>query len=361
MLRRTPLYEEHAKRKAHFINFEGWKMPLHYASQIREHHQVRQHVGIFDVSHMGVIDVKGEDVFMFLRYLLANDVEKLKDPGYALYTCMLNGIGGIVDDLIVYYIASHHYRLVVNAGIHQKNLSWIKKQSRSFKVTVNKCPQTCILSIQGPAVFSVIKPIFNQTVTTKLISLRPFQFILMDDLLIACTGYTGEHGFEIIMSNEEAPALWQKIIYYGAKPCGLGARDTLRLEAGLNLYGTDMDETTSPLISNLAWTVSLDDPARYFIGRFALKKQLDEGIKEQLVGLIMEEPGVLRNHQKVWLENNKDGGEITSGGFSPTLGYAIALARLPNEIRSAYYIERRGKHIPVKIIKLPFIRRSKKI
>lgn len=359
MLQRTPLYEEHFKRKAYFVNFSGWEMPLHYASQIKEHHQVRQHVGIFDVSHMGIIDVEGKDAFTFLRYLLANDVAKLKDPGYALYTCVLNTIGGIIDDLIAYYITSHHYRLIVNAGTYQKNLSWIKKQSRSFRVTVDNCPQICILSVQGPAVFSAIKHIFNQATTAELIALRPFQFVLSNDLLVARTGYTGEYGFEIIVPNEEAPVLWQKLIHYGAQPCGLGARDTLRLEAGLNLYGTDMDETTSPLISNLSWTVSLDDPARHFIGRSALKKQLDEGVKEQLVGLIMKEPGVLRNRQKVWLTDNKTG-EITSGGFSPTLGHAIALARLPIGIRSAY-IERRGKYIPVKIVKPPFIQRGKKI
>ena len=359
MLRRTPLYEEHLKIKAQFFNFAGWEMPLYYVSQIKEHHQVRQHAGIFDVSHMGVIDVEGEDAFAFLRYLLANDVAKLKGPGHALYTCMLNEIGGVIDDLMVYYITSRHYRLVVNAGARQKDLSWIKKQSRFLKVTVNECSQMCIMAVQGPAIFSVIKSVFNQVTIAALILLKPFQFILSKDLLIARTGYTGENGFEIVVPDEKAPALWQKFINHGANPCGLGARDTLRLEAGLNLYGTDMDETTSPLISNLAWTVSLSDPARHFIGRSALKKQLDEGVKEQLIGLIMKEPGVLRNHQKVWLANNKDG-KITSGGFSPTLGHAIALARLPVKIESASYIERRGKHIPVKIIKPPFIRRGKK-
>ena len=362
MLRHTPLYEEHVKTKARFVNFFGWEMPLHYGSQIKEHHQVRQRVGIFDVSHMGMIDIEGEDAFTFLRYLLANDVAKLKDHGHALYTCMLNEIGGVIDDLIVYYIASHYYyRLFVNAGTRKKDLAWIKKQIQSFRVAVTECSQMCILAVQGPAVFSVIKPIFNQATTAELISLKPFQFVLSNNLLIARTGYTGENGLEIIVPDEEAPALWQRLIHHGAKPCGLGARDTLRLEAGLNLYGTDMDETTSPLISNLAWTVSLSDPARHFIGRAALKKQLDKGVKEQLVGLIMEEPGVLRNHQKVWLANNEEG-EVTSGGFSPTLGCAIGLARLPVEVRSAC-IERRGKHIPVKIVKPPFysIRQKKLI
>ena len=360
MLRHTTLYQEHVKIKARFVNFAGWEMPSHYVSQIKEHHQVRRHVGVFDVSHMGVIDIKGKDAFTFLRYLLANDVAKLEHPGYALYTCMLNEVGGIIDDLIVYYITSHHYRLVVNAGTCQKDFAWIKKKSRSLKVIVNECSQMCILAVQGPAVSSVIKHVFNQSTTAELISLKPFQFIFLKDLLIARTGYTGENGFEMIVPDKEAPNLWRKLINYGAEPCGLWARDTLRLEAGLNLYGIDMNETTSPLISNLAWTISLNDPTRHFIGHSALKKQLDEGIKEQLVGLIMEEQGVLRNNQKVWLANNKNG-EITSGGFSPTLGHAIALARLPIEISGTSYIERRGKYIPVKITKPPFIRRGKKI
>ncbi|QTS83729.1 glycine cleavage system aminomethyltransferase GcvT [Coxiella endosymbiont of Amblyomma nuttalli] len=356
MLRRTSLYKEHIKAKARFVNFANWEMPLHYGSQITEHHQVRRYVGIFDVSHMGVIDIEGEDAFTFLRYLLANDIAKLKGYACALYTCMLNDNGGIIDDLIVYYIAPHHYRLVLNAGVCHKDFTWIKKQSRSFKVIVNECSQICILAVQGPAIFSLIRAIFNQTTVAALVALKPFQFILSDNLLIARTGYTGENGIEIFVSDEEiGRALWQKFIYHGAKPCGLGARDTLRLEAGFNLYGIDMDETTSPFISNLAWTVSLDDPVRHFIGRAALKKQLNEGIKEQLVGLIMEEPGMLRNQQKVWLANNKYG-KVTSGGFSPTLGHAVALARLPIKIESTPYIERRGKYIPIKIVKPPFVR-----
>ncbi len=359
MLQRTPLYEEHSQAKAHFVDFAGWEMPLHYGSQIDEHHRVRQHVGIFDVSHMGIVDIKGENATSFLRFLLANDIAKLKELGRALYSCMLNDTGGVIDDLIVYYLFHSHYRLVINAATREKDVAWMKKQSRPYQVSVNEQPKMCIIAIQGPEVFSVAQKIFDEAINAKLTQLKSFQFILSDDLLIARTGYTGEDGFEMIVPDPQARELWQKAVRGGARPCGLGARDTLRLEAGLNLYGTDMDETTSPLCSNLGWTVSWDDPNRNFIGRTALENQLDRGIEEQLVGLIMEEPGVLRNHQKIRL-NNQQKGEITSGSFSPTLKQAVALARIPNEEFEAASIERRGKQIPLKIIKPPFVRRGKK-
>ena len=363
MPRQSPLYKEHAKAKAYFVDFAGWEMPLHYGSQIEEHHQIRRKVGIFDVSHMGVIDIEGEKATPFLRYLLANDVEKLTEPRRALYTCMLNHSGGILDDLIVYRLASFYYRLVVNAATRSKDFAWIKEKSENYKVSVAERPEMCILAVQGPEAFSSAKSVFNKSLYTKLAELKPFQFVLSSshEPQIARTGYTGEDGFEIIIPASRAPALWERFIHHGVRPCGLGARDTLRLEAGLNLYGMDMDETTSPLISNLEWTIAWNDNERDFIGRPALKKQLDENIKEQLIGLVMEEPGVLRNHQKVWLPKDIEG-VVTSGSFSPTLGHAIALARLPIIIGSGEkaYVELRNKRIPVKIVKPPFVRRGKK-
>lgn len=362
MLRqRTPLYEEHSKAKARFVDFAGWTMPLHYGSQIEEHHQVRQHVGIFDVSHMGVVDIKGEDAESFLRFLLANDVVKLKEPGYALYSCMLNETGGVSDDLIVYYLYFSHYRLVINAIAREKDITWMnEKIGQLYRVTIEDQPQMCVIAIQGPEAFYIVQRIFNEAISAKVAHLKPFRFVLTDDLLIARTGYTGEDGFEIIVPDFRVHALWRKAVSFGAKPCGLGARDTLRLEAGLNLYGVDMNETTSPLSSNLAWTVSWDDPNRNFIGRSALKHQLDQGIKEQLLGLIMKKPGIFQNHQKVFL-NDQQEGEITSASFSPTLKHAIALARIPSDVLfTGVFIERRGKQIPVQIIKPPFVRRGKK-
>ncbi|WP_259431115.1 glycine cleavage system aminomethyltransferase GcvT [Coxiella burnetii] len=361
MARHSPLYEEHAKAKAHFVDFAGWEMPLHYGSQIEEHHQVRQRAGIFDVSHMGVIDLEGEEATAFLRYLLSNDVAKLSDVGRALYTCMLNPQGGVIDDLIVYRVAPTGYRLVVNAATRDKDIAWIKEKGAGYKVSISERPEMCILAVQGPQAIAAAKSIFDEALYAQLEALKPFHFISSPtrDLQIARTGYTGEDGLEIIVPASRATDLWARFVHQGVKPCGLGARDTLRLEAGLNLYGTDMDETTSPLISNLSWTVSWNDADRNFIGRRALEKQLDENVKERLIGLVMEEPGVLRNHQKVWLTEDGEG-IITSGGFSPTLGHAIALARVPvGEVEKAT-VERRGKKIPVKIIKPPFVRRGKK-
>ncbi|WP_456064373.1 glycine cleavage system aminomethyltransferase GcvT [Coxiella endosymbiont of Ornithodoros maritimus] len=361
MVRQSALYEEHAKAKAHFVDFAGWEMPLYYGSQIEEHHQVRQRAGIFDVSHMGVIDLEGEGATAFLRYLLANDVAKLSHVGRALYTCMLNLQGGVIDDLIVYRVAPMGYRFVVNAATRDKDIAWIKEKGAGYKVSISEGPEMCILAVQGPQAIAAAKFIFDESLYAQLEALKPFQFISSpaQDLQIARTGYTGEDGLEIILPAFRATDLWARFVHQGVKPCGLGARDTLRLEAGLNLYGTDMDETTSPLISNLSWTVSWNDADRDFVGRRALEKQLDKNLKERLIGLVMEEPGVLRNQQKVWLTEGEEG-IITSGGFSPTLGHAIALARVPvGELEKAT-VERRGKQIPVKIIKPPFVRRGKK-
>lgn len=358
MLRYTPLYKEHFKARACFFDFSGWEMPLHYGSQINEHYQVRQNAGIFDVSHMGVVEIKGKDAASFLRFLLSNDIAKLRKPGYALYTCMLNDFGGVIDDLIVYCLSHSYYRCVINAATREKDVIWIKKRSRSYQVNVKECPEICIIAVQGPKVFCVAQKVFDCSTYDRLIRLKSFQFIMSDDLLIARTGYTGEDGIEIMVPNEQASSLWQRTVLSGAFPCGLAARDTLRLEAGLNLYGIDMDETTSPFSSNLGWTVSLEDPNRNFIGRTALENQLEQGIREQLVGLILEEPGVLRNHQKVWL-NNGQKGEVTSGSFSPSLKRGIALARIPNGVFKSAFVEQRARKIQVSIVKPPFISRGK--
>lgn len=360
MLQQTPLYKQHVKAGAKLVDFAGWEMPLHYGSQIEEHHHVRQQAGLFDVSHMGVVDVDGEDATYFLRYVLANDVQKLKEPGRALYTCVLNEQGGVIDDLLVYRVDHYKYRIVVNAATRAKDVAWLEKHSELFDVAVNERPDLTIIAVQGPKAMTIAAHVFDAHVMQQLDALKPFRFIMQGDTLIARTGYTGEDGLEIISPAKTTPDLWKKFIHTGAKPCGLGARDTLRLEAGLNLYGSDMDETTSPLTSNLAWTVCWRDADRDFIGRAALQKQIDDGVKQQLVGLVMEQPGVLRDHQKVRIDGNGEG-EITSGGFSPTLGHAIALARVPLDIMGdAAKIERRGQQIPVKIVKPPFVRHGEK-
>ncbi len=359
MLKQTALYHQHQQANAQLVDFSGWEMPLHYGSQIQEHHHVRQNAGMFDVSHMGVLDVNGVAAKAFLRYLLANDIAKLKNPGRALYTCMLQEEGGIIDDLIVYYLAEDQYRIILNAARREIDLHWLQRHTKNFDVELNLREDLCILAVQGPnAVAMAIQALGEDW--HILSELKPFHTIVQNAIQVARTGYTGEDGVEIIAPATIMVELWQKLLHLGVEPCGLGARDTLRLEAGLNLYGTDMNEQTSPLTTNLAWTVSFKDEMRNFIGRDALLQEKANGIQEQLCGLVMETKGVLRNHQVVYFNDGKTG-EITSGSFSPTLQHAIAFARLPiTEVNTAY-IERRGQKISVRIVRPPFVRFGKKV
>jgi aminomethyltransferase len=358
MGKKTPLYDCHLQASAKIVDFAGWDMPLHYGSQIQEHHQVRQDAGVFDVSHMTIVDINGQNVTHFLRYLLANNIDRLV-PGKALYTCMLNASGGIIDDLIVYKIDEQFFRLVVNSGTRDKDLAWINEQAKAYDLKLKERTDLAIVAIQGPAIRDKISQLFAPDQAQTILALKPFHAAAIQDYFIARTGYTGEDGFEIILPATAAPAFWQRLLAENIKPCGLGARDTLRLEAGLNLYGTDMDETVTPLESNLAWTVAFEPKERDFIGRQALEKQLQAGLKQQLVGLVLEGQGVLRNHQKVLVEGIGEG-EITSGSFSPTLNKGIALARVPVGIGANCQIEMRGKAVPAAVIKPPFVKQGKK-
>jgi aminomethyltransferase len=355
---RTPLYEHHQKANAKIVDFAGWDMPLHYGSQLEEHHFVRQDAGVFDVSHMTIVDITGEQAVDFLRYLLANDVAKLKNTGKAMYSCMLNEQGGVIDDLIVYYLAPNRYRLVVNSGTREKDLAWLEKQSANFSVDLNVRTDQSILAIQGPNAIQKAKAIFADDAYQTIQSLKPFEAVEYDDACIARTGYTGEDGLEAMLPSADAQQAWEKLIAADVKPCGLGARDTLRLEAGMNLYGTDMDETTTPLESNLSWTIAWEPETRDFIGKQALSAQRSN-TKQRMVGLVLAERGVLRNHQKVIIPNVGEG-EITSGSFSPTLQQAIALARVPTEIGEQCFVDIRGKQVPAQVIKPPFVRKGKK-
>lgn len=359
MLKKTPLNSWHAKHKAKLVDFAGWEMPLNYGSQIEEHNAVRENAGIFDVSHMGVVDLEGEDATYFLRHLLANDVAKLED-GKALYTCMLNEDGGIKDDLIVYRLNPTHYRIVVNASMRESDVAWMKEQAERYDVWIELLPDFCIFAVQGPVAFTILQNVLGAALADDLRAKKPFSFVLHEDLLVARTGYTGEDGVEILVPTKKAEKLWVNLVKAGAKPCGLGARDTLRLEAGLNLYGTDMDEVVTPLNSNLAWTVSFKDEERDFIGKKALQEQLEKGVQEHLIGLLLDDKGVLRNHQDVFHKGEKIG-EITSGGFSPTLKQAIAFARLPKQYTQDLTVERRGQFLPVTLVNLPFVRLGKNV
>jgi aminomethyltransferase len=356
--KRTPFYELHLRANAKMVDFAGWEMPLHYGSQIQEHHQVRQHAGMFDVSHMGVVDLHGGDVAPYLRRLLANNIDRLID-GKALYTCMLNEKGGVLDDLIVYRLSDHDYRIVVNAGTREKDVAWMKMQADAFDFKQVERTDLVMLAVQGPEVKAKIAQLLSSQQADVVVNLRPFTFTVIDDLFIARTGYTGEDGYEIIFPATKANLLWQSLLNASVAPCGLGARDTLRLEAGLNLYGSDMDETVTPLESNLAWTVAMEPKERQFIGREALAIQSQQRMKRCLVGLVLEGPGVIRNHQKVII-TSKGEGEVTSGGYAPTLGKSIALARVPAEIDTQCFVEIRNKQIPAQVVKPPFVRNGKK-
>jgi aminomethyltransferase len=358
MGKKTPLYDSHLKSNAKIVDFAGWDMPLHYGSQIQEHHYVRQGAGVFDVSHMTIVDLQGPQTAAFLRYLIANNIDRLID-GKALYTCMLNEQGGIIDDLIVYRVSDNFFRLIVNSGTREKDLAWIQKQAAKFQVELTERDDLAMVAIQGPQVKEKISQIFPAELAKKIAELKPFFAVSSGDYFVARTGYTGEDGFEVILPAAKAPEFWQHLLTADIQPCGLGARDTLRLEAGLNLYGSDMDESVTPLESNLTWTVALEPEERDFIGRAALEKQLESGIKQRLVGLVLETQGVLRNHQKVVVDCLGEG-EITSGSFSPTLNKGIALARVPAKTGAHCAVEIRGKSVPVIVVKPPFVRQGKK-
>lgn len=354
---RTPLYDQHVAAGAKMVDFGGWDMPLHYGSQIEEHHQVRRDVGMFDVSHMTVVDVTGTEAKAYLQYLLANDVARLSLAGKALYTAMLNEQGGVIDDLIV-YLMQDGYRLVVNASTREKDLAWMTSQAEEFAVTLTERSDLAMLAVQGPRAREVAATVVSDTRGALINDIKPFQGLVEGDWFIARTGYTGEDGLEIVLPAGQIAALWDALLAAGSRPCGLGARDTLRLEAGLNLYGSDMDETVSPLAANMAWTVAWEPVEREFIGREALQAQRDAGDQPKQVGLVLSERAVLRGHQKVIVDGVGEG-EITSGSFSPTLGVSIALARVPRATADQAKVEIRGKQLAVRVIKPGFVRNGK--
>lgn len=357
MGQRTPLYDLHLALGAKMVDFGGWDMPLHYGSQVDEHHQVRTDCGVFDVSHMTVVDVAGSQAQAYLQRLLSNDVERLKTPGKALYSAMLNERGGVVDDLIV-YLTTSGYRLVVNAATRDKDLAWMHKQADGFDVRLDERSELAMLAIQGPAARHRTAELVSSARASLIHELKPFQGLPEGDWFIARTGYTGEDGLEIMLPRDQAAGFLNELVGAGIAPIGLGARDTLRLEAGLNLYGQDMDEDNSPLASNLAWTIAWEPAGRDFIGRDVLEAQRAGGAQPKLVGLVLEERGVLRAHQVVRVEGVGDG-EITSGSFSPTLGKSIALARLPAGTCERAEVEIRGKWYPVRVVQPNFVRNGK--
>lgn len=356
MGQRTPLYEEHVQLGAKMVDFGGWDMPIHYGSQLEEHHAVRSGAGVFDVSHMTVVELHGDRVEAYLDRLLANDIRRVTRPGQAMYSGMLTEEGGVIDDLIVYQ-TGNPCLAVVNCATREKDLAWMQQQSAAFDVEVRERKDLAILAVQGPASIDQVKPLVSSSQTTVIEALKMFQGAWCEDWFIARTGYTGEKGLEIILPSADAVQFWQALLGAGVKPIGLGARDTLRLEAGMNLYGSDMDETVTPLEANMASTVFLD--GRDFIGAGALRKQIETGDYARLIGLVMKGKGVLRAHYPVF-SDGKAVGEITSGAFSPTLQLGIALARV-TQTSGNMTVEIRGKQVPVEAVTPSFVRHGKAV
>ena len=361
MTQQTVLNAAHRALGARMVDFGGWDMPLHYGSQVEEHHQVRRDAGMFDVSHMTVVDLNGPRVREFLRHLVANSVDKLQKPGKALYTTMLNAQGGVIDDLIVYFMSEDWFRLVVNAATRDKDLAWISAQAQAFDVAVRERPEFGMVAVQGPNAREKVIGLLREedrAPVSKLVrfSAREARTDGGIAVFVARTGYTGEDGFEVVVPEADAEAFWNALLAAGVKPAGLGARDTLRLEAGMNLYGQDMDETVSPYEAALGWTVALDE-GRDFVGRGVLERQHADGAPRQMIGIVMDEKGVLRHGQKVLTDNGI--GEVLSGTFSPTLGKAIAFARVPAGAPGAVRVDIRGKEVPVRVVKVPFVRDGK--
>lgn len=363
---KTVLYNQHRVMGAKIVDFGGWDMPLHYGSQVEEHHRVRRESGMFDVSHMTVVDITGSDARDYLRRLLTNDVARLKHKGKALYSAMLNEQGGVIDDLIVYLmtdpgVSGEWFRVVVNCATREKDLRWMSDQVMKMDVALTEQPDLAMIAIQGPQALSRIKAVVSEFRGKLIDALKVFQGQESEGWFIARTGYTGEDGLEIMLPEEEAEAFWQALAEAGVSPCGLGSRDTLRLEAGMNLYGQDMDESVSPLVSNMAWVVAWEPQDRWFVGRDPLAVELASGPSSQLVGLVLEEgKGVFRNGQSVITIGEAEG-RITSGGFSPTLGYAVALARIPVAASGEAEVEMRGKRVKVRVVKPPFVRQGQKV
>ncbi|WP_299005350.1 glycine cleavage system aminomethyltransferase GcvT [uncultured Shewanella sp.] len=361
MANKTVLFQKHLEANAKMVDFHGWNMPLNYGSQIEEHHAVRQDAGMFDVSHMTVVDITGAQAKPFLRQLLANDVAKLTQPGKALYTGMLNHQGGVIDDLIAYFLSDTHYRIVVNSATREKDLNWIYAQAEPFDVNIQEGSKLAMIAVQGPNAKAKTAQVLTDEQNSDIAGMKMFFGKQTGSLFIATTGYTGEAGFEVILPQEQAPSLWQALIDVGVRPCGLGARDTLRLEAGMNLYGLDMDENINPLAANMGWTIAWEPKDRQFNGRSALESIKATG-HEKLVGLVMTEKGVIRHGMKVFFINDQgieEEGLITSGTFSPTLGYSIAMARVPSHIGKTAQVEMRKKRIPVSVVTPSFVRNGK--
>ncbi|MGM0659122.1 MAG: glycine cleavage system aminomethyltransferase GcvT [Pseudomonadota bacterium] len=354
MSQKTPLYDEHLAAGARMVEFAGWQLPIRYGSLVEEHRAVRERAGMFDVSHMTVVDIEGPGARDALRRLLANDVDKIRERGQAVYGCMLDENGGIIDDLITYRLDDDFYRMVVNAATRAADLEWIGRQLADFDARISERDDLAMIAVQGP---EAVEHVVELLGAPEVAELKPFRSLVHGDFFVARTGYTGEDGCEIILPDESAAETWRRLRERGVVPCGLGARDSLRLEAGLNLYGQDMDRETTPLESNLAWTVALEPTDRDFIGRAALERQKQAGVPRKLVGLVLSTGGIPRQGARVITDAGD--GVVTSGGFGPTVERPVAMARLPAAAGNDVQVELRGRQLSARVVKPPFVRNGK--
>ena len=355
MLKKTPLHAQHIALNAKLVDFHGWDMPLNYGSQLNEHNVVRNSAGMFDVSHMTIVDVLGAGGRHFLRRLLTNDIDAIKHAGRALYSCMCNEHGGIIDDLIVYQRGPDNYRLITNSATHERDLAWLREQVKGFSAGLQERSELAMIAVQGPDAIRIVMETLGPSIADAISTLQRFECVDIDSYFIARTGYTGEDGLEIVLPDNKIADLWQRLLANGVKPCGLAARDTLRIEAGMMLYGQDMDENTTPLESGLGWTVKFTPEDRNFIGMGALLSQKNHGVNRKMVGLVIEEnQGIMRTGQRVVVSGHSDG-IITSGTFSPTLNKTIALARVPVDADKEVLVDIRGRLVSANIVKTKFI------
>ncbi len=351
--KRTPLHAEHVAVGGRLVDFAGWTLPIAYGSQLEEHRAVREGAGMFDVSHMTNVEVRGRGATRWLRNLLTGDVARL-EPGRALYACLCNETGGVLDDLIVYRVGEDGYRVVVNAATRDKDLAWFESR-RTDDVELQVLDDRVLLAVQGPKAVELAGGALPELLAGAA-DLPRFGALQTERAFVGRTGYTGEDGLEISLGAEDGVAAWKALLAAGVRPCGLGARDTLRLEAGMCLYGQDLDEGHSPFESGIGWTVDLRDAARDFVGRTALTAQAKGGARFRRLGLLLEGRGIARAGHPVQAGDEVIGA-VTSGGFSPTLGRSIALARVAREPTVAECdVMVRGKPVAARRAKVPFVR-----
>jgi aminomethyltransferase len=365
-LARTPLFDLIAEQKARFTEFSGWEMPVQFSGLKQEHEAVRSKVGLFDISHMGKFTLQGVNLLQLLQPLVPSDLEKLQ-PGQAQYSVLLNPDGGIIDDIIVYYqgtteAGEQRAIVIVNAATKDKDKAWIISQLENASLNfIDLSAEKVLIAIQGPEALAVLQPFVKDNLSPIPAFGHLETEVLGSPAFVARTGYTGEDGFEVMLEPQVGKQLWQALSQQGVTPCGLGARDTLRLEAAMGLYGQDMDDSITPLEAGLGWLVHLDHKG-HFLGRSRLEQQKAQGLTKRLVGIQTEGRHIARHGYPVLFEG-KVVGEVTSGTISPTLGIAIALPYVPpalSKIGQALEIEIRGKAYPAQVVKKPFYRSANK-